>query len=174
MLRFSLSLLLVLTLFSGCGYTTGSLLPAKYRRISVEPFLNKVNNIDENNNILYIPNLETNVRTAIIDRFLFDGNLRIADSDKADLVLTGALLGIAQDTLRQDVNQNVQEYRVRVIVSLTMTDRTTGKVLWTEPSFDGETNYYLSGPQAISQSTAVANALTDLATRVVERTVEDW
>ena len=47
--------------------------------------------------VLYVPLLETNVRTAIIDRFLFDGNLHIADPDKADLVLNGDLIGIAQD-----------------------------------------------------------------------------
>ena len=124
--------------------------------------------------MLYVPALETNVRTAIIDRFLFDGNLHIADPDKADLVLSGDLIGLAQDDLRQDVNQNVQEYRIRIIVSLTMTDRATGKVLWKEPSFTGETTYFLTGTQASTQSAAIDAALTDLATRVVERTVENW
>ena len=123
---------------------------------------------------LYVPLLETNVRTAIIDRFLFDGNLHIADPDKADLVLSGDLISIAQDDLRQDVNQNVQEYRIRIIVSLTLTDAATGKVLWKEPSFAGETTYFLTGTQAQSQSAAIDAALTDLATRVVERTVENW
>ena len=122
MARIFLCILLVLTI-AGCGYTTGSLLPSKYRKIAIQPFENKVNNIDENSQgMLYVPLLETNVRTAIIDRFLFDGNLHIADPDKADLVLSGDLIGIAQDDLRQDVNQNVQEYRIRIIVSLTLTD----------------------------------------------------
>ena len=174
MARFFLSILLVMSI-AGCGYTTGSLLPPKYRKIAIVPFQNKVNNIDENNSSgLYVPQLETNVRTAIIDRFLFDGNLHIADPDKADLVLSGELTGIAQDNLRQDVNQNVQEYRIRIIVSLTLTDAATGKVLWTEPSFTGETTYFLTGTQALSQSAAIDAALTDLATRIVERTVENW
>jgi hypothetical protein len=159
---------------AGCGYTTGSLLPAKYRKIAVLPFQNKVNDIEENSNVLYVPGLETNVRTAIIDRFLFDGNLHIAEPDKADLVLSGDLIGVAQGELRQDINQNVQEYQVRIIVSLTMTDKTTGKILWREPSFAGETTYFLSGTQATTQSAAIDAALTDLATRVVERTVENW
>ena len=173
MLRAFLCILLVSSI-AGCGYTTGSLLPAKYRKIAIQPFVNKVNNLDENGNELYVPQLETNVRTAVIDRFLFDGNLRIADPDKADLVMSGDLIGIAQDDLRQDVNQNIQEYRIRVIVSLTLTDAATHKVLWTEPSFTGETTYFLSGPQAITQSAAIDAALTDLATRIVERTVENW
>ena len=173
MMRFLLCLLLVLTI-AGCGYTTGSLLPSNYRKIAVQPFENKVGYVDENIQGVYVPLLETNVRTAIIDRFLFDGNLRIADKDKADLVLNGDLISIAQDSLRQDVNQNVQEYRIRIIVSLSLTDTATGKVLWKEPSFTGETTYFLTGSQATTQSAAVDAALTDLATRVVERTVENW
>ena len=173
MSRFFLSILLVLTM-AGCGYTTGSLLPAKYKKIAVQPFQNKVSYVDENVRGVYVPLLETNVRTAIIDKFLFDGNLHIADADKADLVLSGDLLGFEQDDLREDVNQNVQEYRVRVIVSLTLTDTATGKIVWKEPSFAGEATYFLTGGQASTQSAAVSAALTDLATRVVERTIENW
>jgi outer membrane lipopolysaccharide assembly protein LptE/RlpB len=173
MLRLFLCILLVSSI-AGCGYTTGSLLPKNYRKIAIQPFQNKVGYVDENIQGVYVPLLETNVRTAITDRFLFDGNLHIAAPDKADLVLSGDLISIAQDTLRQDVNQNVQEYRIRIIVSLTLTDTATGKVLWKEPSFTGETTYFLTGSQATTQSAAIDTALTDLATRVVERTIENW
>jgi len=174
MVRYFLGILLVMSI-AGCGYTTGSLLPPKYKKIAIQPFQNKVNNIDENTSgQFYVPQLESNVRTAIIDRFLFDGNLHIADPDKADLILSGDLIGVAQDELRQDVNLNVQEYQIRIIVSLTLTDAATGNVLWKEPSFTGETTYFLSGPQALTQSAAIDAALTDLATRIVERTVENW
>jgi len=172
-MRFLLCLWLAGTM-AGCGYSTGSLLPAKYRRISVEPFVNKVETIDSNGITPYVPLLETKVRTAIIDRFLFDGSLRIADSSKANLILTGALTGIQQDDLRQDINQNIQEYRIRIVISMTLKDADTGMVLWSEPSFSGETTYFLTGSQATSQSAAIDAALTDLATRVVERTIEDW
>jgi hypothetical protein len=173
MARNLLCMLLILSM-AGCGYTTGSLLPAKYRKIAIEPFANKVGFTDENIQGVYIPVLETNVRTAIIDRFLFDGNLHIADPDKADLVMSGDLIAISQDTLRQDTNQNVQEYRIRIVVSLTLKDTAADKVLWTEPSFTGETTYFLTGTNAMTQSAAIDAALTDLATRVVERTVENW
>ena len=159
---------------AGCGYTTGSLLPSNYKKIAIPPLVNKISFVDENNRGIYVPSLETNVRTAIIDRFLFDGHLRIADPEKADLVLSGSLIAIDQDNLRQDVNQNIQEYRIRVTVALTLTDTATGNVLWTEPSFTGETTYFLTGTQASSQSAAVDAALVDLATRVVERTIENW
>ena len=174
MARVFLCILLVLTI-AGCGYTTGSLLPKNYRKIAIQPFVNKVNNLEgEGGDVLYVPSLETKVRTSIIDRFLYDGNLHIADPDKADLVLSGDLIGVAQDMLRQDTNQNVQEYQIRIIVSLTLKDTATGKIIWQEPSFTGETTYFLSGTQQTTQSAAIDAALTDLATRVVERTIENW
>jgi len=173
MVRVLLSIFLALTI-SGCGYTTGSLLPSNYKKIAIQPFQNKVNFVDENIRGLYVPHLETNVRTAIIDKFLFDGHLRIADPDKADLVLSGDLISLQQDDLREDTNQNVQEYRIRVTVSLILTDTATGQVVWKEPSFSGETTYFLTGTQATSQSAALDTALTDLATRIVERTIENW
>jgi len=173
MTRIFLSIVLALSL-AGCGYTTGSLLPPNYKKIAILPFENKVNYVNESSLNTYVPLLESNVRTAVIDRFLFDGHLHIADADKADLLLSGDLIGFAQDDLRQDVNQNVQEYRARVIVSLTLTDAATGKILWKEPSFTGETTYFLTGPQSKSQSAAIQDALTDLATRIVERTIENW
>ena len=173
MMRFLLCILLVLTI-AGCGYTTGSLLPKNYRKIAVQPFQNKINNTEENAENVYVPLLESNVRTAIIDRFLYDGNLHIAHLDKADLALSGALIGVAQDELRQDVNLNVQEYQIRIIVSLTMTDAATHKVIWREPSFTGETTYFLTGSQTQTQGAAIDAALLDLATRVVERTIENW
>ena len=173
MARFLLCIALIASL-SGCGYTTGSLLPAKYRKIAVQPFKNKVSYVSENARALYVPALETNVRTAIIDRFLFDGNLHVADADKADLVMDGELTGLTEDSLRVDVNQNIQEYRIHVTVSLTLKDAATGKILWTEPSFAGETTFFTAGSQAMSQSAALDAALTDLATRVVDRTTENW
>lgn len=173
MIRILWCMVLVLTV-TGCGYTTGALLPKNYRTIAIQPFKNKVSYISENARALYVPLLETNVRTAIIDRFLFDGNLHIAEADKADLLMEGDLIGLTQDSLRTDVNQNIQEYHARVIVSLKLTDTVTHKVLWEEPSFAGEVTYFTTGPQAQSQSAALTTALTDLATRVVERTIENW
>ena len=159
---------------SGCGYTTGSLLPSNYRTLFVEPFNNKVDFVNENVRGLYVPLLETRVRTAVIERFQLDGHLRLDNNGKSDLILKGSLVGFERDDLRTDQNQNVQEYRLRIIVSLSMIDNATGDVFWSEPSFIGEATYFTTGPQAKSESAALEDALTDLSRRVVERTIENW
>ena len=120
---------------------------------------------------LYIPGLETRVRSTIIDRYLFDGNLHIGQEETADLVLKGKLLSYDREDLALTNNQDVQEYRIRITVELTMTDLVDKRDLWHESSFAGEATYLTTGG---SEGAALDAALKDLAMRVVARTVEDW
>ncbi len=166
-------LVLSAALLAGCGYSTGSLLPSKFRIISVEPFKNKVT-YAQSRSSTYIPLLEVKVRDAIANRFLFDGHLRIGDSQTADLILRGELIGLERQELRITDNDDVQEFRVNIIVDLSLWDPVEQKEVWREPSFAGEATYFVSGPLAKSESTAVAEAVEDLARRAVERTLEDW
>jgi hypothetical protein len=55
-----------------------------------------------------------------------------------------------------------------------MVDNATGEIFWSEPSFSGESTYFLTGPQAKSESEALNDVLTDIARRAVERTIENW
>ena len=167
-------ILLLLATFTGCGYTTGNLLPSHFRTIYVEAIENKVDFTTESLRELYIPQLELRVRDQIIDRFLFDGHLRVAEDDQADLVLKGQLIAYQRDDLRLTANDDVQEFRIRVLVSLKLYDPAHDQVIWEEPSFEGSTEYFTVGSQAISESEAIERALTDLSRRVVERTIEDW
>ena len=170
-----LRLCLPVVLFcAGCGYTTGSLLPSNYRTLHVEPFKNRVGYVSETTRGLYIPLLETKVRSSVVNRFQFDGHLKIKDSEQADLVLKGDLIAFERDELRLTDSQTVQEYRIRITMSLAMVDAATGQNFWSEPSFSGEATYFTSGPQAKSESAALDEALLDLSRRVVERTIENW
>ena len=169
---FSVSFLAII--ISGCGYSTRSLLPSSIRTIHIAPFKNKITYSSENQRNLYLPLLEIKVRNAVADRFLFDGHMRVKDSETADVILKGDLIGYEREVLRYTDNNDVQEYRIRIVVSLELWNPREQKTLWSEPSFAGETTYFLTGVQAKSEDTALQDALTDLARRIVERTIEDW
>lgn len=158
----------------GCGYTTGSNLPGHLNTIYVTNFENKINFSDESRKVLYFPLLEEDVRNAVIRRFQFDGNLKISSKDNADLILKGTLLDYQRGILRKTDNDNAEEYRIHIIVSLEMYDVVKQQVLWAEPNFAGEATYFVTGPKARSEEAGLKDALDDLARRVVERTVEDW
>ena len=117
---------------SSCGYSTKSALPSRLRTIHVEHFKNNVQYTEGQGRGIYLPLLEVDVRNAIINRFLFDGNLKPVDSESASLILKGELKNYQRDVLRLSDNDDVEEYRITVTVSLKMLD--TGKE---EPMWEG-------------------------------------
>jgi hypothetical protein len=159
---------------AGCGYSTRSALPADFRTIYVPEFKNKIAYTTESaNRHLYIPLLEVRVRDAIINRFLFDGNLRIGQPDSSDLELQGELVSYERSPIRFTENDDVEEYRVHIVINMILKDE-EDHIVWEEANFTGEATYFVRGPLASSEDVAVEEALTDLARRVVERTIENW
>ncbi|MDD5042204.1 MAG: LPS assembly lipoprotein LptE [Candidatus Omnitrophica bacterium] len=169
--------------FAGCGYTTRSTLYGKYSTIYVTPFLNKVDITQEsfsaNKYRIYRPMLETDITKKVINRYLFDGNLRPVNKEAADLVLKGELIEYRKDPLSYtDDTENVTEYRINIYVNLSLWDVKENKVMWEERNFNGNYSYFTSLASGnaiqVSENTAVSKAVDDLARRIVERTVEQW
>lgn len=161
-------------LILGCGYSAKSALPPSLRKIHVELIKNKINYTDENRRNVYFPLMEVNARNAIIDRILFDGNLRITEPDEAAMILKGELVGYERQAIRYDANEDVEEYRVQVVLNLRLMDTKENLPIWIENGFVGEATYMPTGARAKSEATALSEAMTDLGRRVVERVVENW
>jgi hypothetical protein len=171
--------IIFLVSMAGCGYTTRSLISDKFRTIYIAPFDNKVDIAQEaysaNRYRIYRPGLETDIMRAVVNKYLFDGNLKPVKEQAADLVLKGELIEFRKDPLRYNENSDeVAEYRVNIIVNLTLLDKKENKEVWKESGFTGDTTYFTTGSLAKSEETAINDAISDLARRIVERTVEQW
>lgn len=173
---------LLTTVLTGCGYTTRSMLSGKYKTIYITPFLNKVDITQEaysaNKYRIYRPMLETDITKKVINRYLFDGNLKPVKEGLADLVLKGELVEYRKDPVSYTSNSdNVAEYRININVNLGLWDTQENKLVWEENNFNGNYSYFTSASgnvAIVSEDTAVTNAVEDLARRIVERTVEQW
>jgi hypothetical protein len=169
---------LLLVTITGCGYTTRSMISNDFRTIYVTPFLNKVDITNETYTStkyrVYRPGLETDITSSVTNKFLFDGNLKPVKEESADLILKGELIDFRRDPVRYDTNDNVEEYRINLVVNISLWNRKENKLVWQENSFTGYDSYFTSGPQAKSEDVSVNNALEDLARRIVERAVEQW
>jgi len=90
---------LSLVVSSGCGYSTSSLLPEKYKFIHVDNFTNGINPESEVSNrraeYTYWPGIEQEITRAVIDDFMYDKTLKVKSSYDADLLLKGNLTGFA-------------------------------------------------------------------------------
>jgi hypothetical protein len=168
----------LLVAISGCGYTTRSLIADKFKTIYITQFANKIDLTRESDTAnkykLYRPMLEQDVTQAVINRFLLDGNLRPVKEGVSDLTLKGELVEYRRDPLRYTSTDEVEEYRISLIVNIELWDNKENKSLWKEQYFTGDTTYFTIGQAAKTDDAAVSDAIKDLARRIVERTVEQW
>jgi len=174
-----LILLMATSLISGCGYTTGSLLPAHIKNIYIENFPNNIPITEESSDRriykTYRPRLELDVTKAIIDKFIFDGNLRVTQRQDADIILEGELADFRREPTKYgEGDDDVEQYRIVIVVDMRVTDMGEKKLMWDEKGFSGSDYYYTTGSQAKSESVAITDAIDDLARRVVERVIEVW
>ncbi len=163
-------------IIAGCGYTTRSLITSSYKTIYVRPFVNKID-ITEETSVArryqtYHPLLENDITRRLIDRFILDGNLRLAKEQDADLILSGELIDYRREALRYTGtdNKNVEEYRIDIVVNIKLYDTSNQTTLWKEDNFIGDTTYFTEG----SESTAIRTAVEDLSRRIVNRVVDVW
>ncbi len=177
-LAYSLTLLLVFYA-SSCGYTATRILPAYYRTIYVESFQNRIPIAEEVGErvgfVSNFPEIEERTTREVINRFLFDGNLRVTNQpDKADLVLTGNLLDFYRQPIRRkDDDSTVEEYRLNLTASVVLRDK-KGKLLLEQSALIGDSTYFVTGPTAKTESAAVNELVTDFSRRVVEWVIEYW
>ncbi len=168
-----------LALSRGCGYTTRAFVSQTgYKTIYIAPFENNVDTTSEYSEgrrfRTYFPLLENTITNAIVDRYIFDGSLRVTKEPEADLVLTGKVVSYSRESLRNSTSDTPEEYRVTIFIDMTLTDNKTKKILWQKGSFAGDATYFTAGQFVKSESEAVQDATKDLARRVVETTVEAW
>lgn len=170
-----------LFLLAGCGYTTRPGLPSHLRTIYVKPFVNKIDvtvlSTGNERFPIYRHRMEVDLTNAVISRYQFTGLLRPASIERADARLEGELITFRRDALRYNASQQVEEWRLNIVVNLRFIDQKSGEVMWEESGFTGDTTYFAiaSGTNAAeSETSALDRAITDLARRVVERSVENW
>jgi len=171
-------LLLLALAVSGCGYTTRPGLAPHLKTVYVKPFTNKIDitQLTTGNERfpIYRHQMEVDLTNAVIDRYQFTGLLRPASAERADCRLEGDLVEFRRDALRYNASQQVEEWRLSLVVNLRFYDQNAKTLLWEEVRFTGDSTYFALGTNAESEAAALARATTDLARRMVERTVESW
>ncbi|MBU0570543.1 MAG: hypothetical protein KJ995_03100 [Candidatus Omnitrophica bacterium] len=163
---------------SGCGYSSSALLASGLDSVHVDNFVNGINPTreisDRRNSYSYRPALENDITRAVINGFIFNRHLELQTKDNAALRLEGTLVDFRQYPLTYSDDYNIEEFRMEVFVDVSLYNNKTGELMWEEKSFMGETNYYVAGPNRITESQAEKRVVQDLALRIVERTVETW
>jgi hypothetical protein len=163
--------LIVVIMLSGCGYTRKTVLPRNIKTIYVETVKNK---LDMERVYAYHQGLEMDITNAVIRRFQQDGTVKVAKQKTADAILKTDLLAYEQEGLRYDQLESVKEYRLFIVVKLRLEDGKTGDLIWEEPNFTGDNEYYVSTVTSLSEQKAAMDVVDKLAANIVDRVVQDW
>lgn len=162
----------------GCGYTTKVNLPENIKIIHISPVKNAIDlssEISEKTRLrVYRPGLEVDLTNAIINRFIFDGHLKVGGPDTSNAILETKLTDYRRDSLRYSSSDDIQEYRITIVLDAVLYSFPDHKVIWHEASLIGDTTFFLSGGRAVTEDEAAAKAVEDVAARVIERTLEAW
>lgn len=162
---------------TGCGYTSKIVIPEGVKTVHVMPMKNMIDlskeATQEQRFRVYRPGIEVDMTNAVINRFMFDGHLKVSSKEKADAIFESQLMDYRRDALRYSDQDEIQEYRLSVIIQYTLTKVKDGKLIM-QQTVGGDTSYFLSGAHAITEDEAMAKAIEDTARRVVESVVELW
>jgi len=169
--------------------TLKSNLPSVDTKVYIPDFENKTNE----------PDLDTALTQKVIQNFLIDGRLRVATPDQADMVLKGTIDRYDRLVMTRDQNQVPQQFKLQVVVDLTLMEVKTKKQMWTTHTivsltpgetlsgqeFDSTnttslrefTTYYVlnvAGVPPEDQPTAQGRLLDQMASHVVRRTIDGF
>jgi hypothetical protein len=168
MRSFTAALCAVATLaaITGClGYRVGSSLPPGIHTISVPTFANLSSE----------PLAEIDATRATIAEFQKDGNLSLADTASADVLLKASIESIKTEPIRyeRDNSKTPSEYRLVIKASIVLTNRKDGKPLLTR-TVSGDTIFEPGSDLTSAKRTALPKAGQSLAHNIVKSVVEFW
>ena len=168
-LRGALCFLVVVLVFSSCGYRLvgyGSTLPSHIRAISIPVFKNSSSE----------PNIQGDATDAIRRAFISDGRLKVTDTSKADLLMRGTLTNYQLRGVSFSSEDSVEEYIVRLGIQVEAYDRIKKRIVFNQ-KFTTQWDYRSTSSVVDSESekyTALKEAYDDLAGRLVSITIEQF
>jgi hypothetical protein len=166
-------LAMLLMAISSCGYRLsgkGSLVPEGTRTIAVPAFINSTNE----------PYVDLEVTKAVVDEFIADGRLRIVDVEVADLALRGMVVNYEVTALSFTADSFAQQYKVRIVVNVSLEDLRAKKTLWKEAGIEAVfiSDYKVSigdiTATKIAKESAIQKASQDIAWTLRSRVLEGF
>jgi outer membrane lipopolysaccharide assembly protein LptE/RlpB len=104
------------------------ILPEHIKKIYVKPFENNTNQFG----------IEAKFTNEVIDEIVADGRLSLVNKETdADGVLSVRIKRYILQPLTYDVNNVVDQYKMWIIVSVSLVDKDKNVTLWNEPNMEG-------------------------------------
>lgn len=153
----------LMTLLSGCGYSTQRPFPQNVQTVCVEMFQNRD----------FRKDLEFPLSEAVIKRIEMDTNYRLAPRSQADTIVSGEIVEVRQNTLGNDFRTDLpRETAVTFVVNFRWKDQRSGKILAERQRATYTTTYIK--PVGESFFDGASRGLEGVAEQLVEAMESTW
>ena len=163
-----LSIFYLLPLFIGCASPykpTAQALPANIKKVSIETF--------KNSTVYY--GIEDKLTTAVTNEFIRDGRLAVVNPDESDGVLFGEITRYVLEPLTYDENHVVKEYKLWILVTVSLIDKAKKVVLWQEKNLEGNYRFFVVNlPGGTTEEAAREIIWEKLSRNILKRTIEGF
>lgn len=153
---------ILITVFSGCGYSTRSLMRQDLESIYVPIF----------DNDTFRRGLEFGLTKSVKDEILFRTRLKIVNKEDADAVLYGKIADVKERVISENIADDIVEGSVTLFLDIKLVDVRTGRNIVEKKGIQWQTEYI--GRHGEGVSTAEKEAFVDIAERIVNLMDEDW
>ncbi|MGA2090812.1 MAG: LptE family protein [Endomicrobiales bacterium] len=160
------SLVFSVAVLTGCAapYTPApQILPSNVRKIYIRPFINNTTQYG----------LEEKLTLQVIDEFIRDGRLAVVNKeDQANGVLVGEISKYILQPLTYDANNVAQQYKMWILINVSLIDNDHNVTLWTEPNMEGIEIYTdITRPGGRAEVDVQADIWDTLSRAIVKRTI---
>ena len=150
---------------SGCPYSfTGSSVPKHLKTIAV-PLFDDQSGFGE-------PGLREKFTNKLINRFVQDNSLEVADKSHADSMLEGTIVSVRDEPLVVTKGESVSKRRVTIAVKATFQDLKLKRKVW-DKDLSNTGDYDISGGPAQRQ-VGIDAAIEKLTEDILIETVSGW
>ena len=110
--------------------------------------------------------------TKLNEQFEADNTLKVVPVSQGDLILNATITNYTHEAYTYDASETVQEYACRISIKINITYAKSEKILWEAESL---TDYAVYSPlEGETQNEGNEEAIDNLITEIMNRTVRDW
>lgn len=163
--RFIEAALLCVVLF-GCSYSVYSNAYPHLKKIRVAPFENRSPEFA----------IADQVFTGLNQQFRTDGRLKPV-TQGPDCLLEGVITGFEERVYSYDAGNSIQDYQLRLTLSVTFTDLTRNELIWENKSLSLAETYAVSAASTAkykSKEEATDELIKSLFRTIVQNSLERW
>jgi|WetSurMetagenome_2_1015567.scaffolds.fasta_scaffold355499_2 hypothetical protein len=157
----------IFSILAGCSYSVHSTAYPNLKKILIQPFENKTAEYYLGDDLL----------TSLNNKFRDDGRLRPV-TVAPDCQLEGTILDFSENAFSYDQSNNVQEFQVKILFSVTLTDLQKNEVIYENKSLLLSENYAPKPGEGTSsfktKKEAEAQIFYDLFQDILKNSLESW